>query len=304
VELGKGRGGFFLTNLILRKPLHWLPQGSHAAVFARKENMLVEHFQSNVTETALGAALSISALSSAVNFVSELKSSWLNTKHNFQHLAQPGVAKWDPLAQYSGHVMRSSLATKLCLDLRNDPLLPAHGLLLSAGHLVSVNHTGQHVHKMTVSSSLHYPLLRGLSLSWRSLLSHTWGSYSPHPQELPHYRTGLMARGMNIPEEYQGDPTTFITILAVTSNLPLLTANSLVGRHVKFHTFLTAHSSKLDTIDRLLLRNISPFFGVGFVGKILDLGRFELNFCVPLDCIGGQGRHKPGLRFSFGTDFL
>ena len=64
--------------------------------------MLVEHFQSNVTETALGAALSISALSSAVNFVSELKSSWLNTKHNFQHLAQPGVAKWDPLAQYSG----------------------------------------------------------------------------------------------------------------------------------------------------------------------------------------------------------
>ena len=82
--------------------MHWLPLGSHAAVFARTEHLSVEHFHSSVAQKALGAALSISAFSSAVKFVSELKSSWLNTKHNFQHLAQPGVAKWDPLAQFAG----------------------------------------------------------------------------------------------------------------------------------------------------------------------------------------------------------
>ena len=64
--------------------------------------MSVEHFHNTVADTALGAALSISAFSSAVTFLSELKSSWLDTKHSFHHLAQPGVAKWDPLAQYSG----------------------------------------------------------------------------------------------------------------------------------------------------------------------------------------------------------
>ena len=158
--------------------------------------------------------------------------------------------------------------------------------------------------QVTFSSSLHYSLFRGLSLSLRSLLSHTWGSYSPHPQELPHYRTGLLARGMNIPEEYQGDPTTFISILAVTSNLPLLTANSLVGRHVKFHTFLSTHSSTFNCIENISLRNFYFSFGVGFVGKILDFGRFELNYCVPIDTFRGHGGNRPGLRFSFGTEFL
>ena len=158
--------------------------------------------------------------------------------------------------------------------------------------------------QVTFSSSLHYSLFRGLSLSLRSLLSHTWGSYSPHPQELPHYRTGLLARGMNIPKEYQGDPTTFISILAVTSNLPLLTANSLVGRHVKFHTFLSTHSSTFNCIENISLRNFYFSFGVGFVGKILDFGRFELNYCVPIDTFRGHGGNRPGLRFSFGTEFL
>ena len=157
---------------------------------------------------------------------------------------------------------------------------------------------------MTFTSSLHYPLLRGLSLSWRSLLSHTWGSYSPRPQELPHYRTGLLARGMNISKVYQGDPTTLISILAVTSNLPLLIANSLVGRHVKLQTFLSTHSSTINCIENMSQRNFDFSFGVGLVGKVLDFGRFELNYCVPIDSFRGHGGNRPGLRFSFGTEFL
>jgi len=237
-------------------------------------------------------------------FLSELKTSWLNTKYNYHHLAQPGSAVWDPLAQYSGHALRSSLTTKLSLDLRDDPLLPAHGVQLVAGHQVAGNHSAQHAQKLTLSASLHYPLVRGLSLSWRSLFSHNWGSFSPRPQELTHYRTGLQSRGVNTPARYQGDPTTLISILAATSNLPLLTANSLLGRHVKFHTFLTAHSSGFDSSQSISLANISTALGVGLVGKIFDFGRFELNYCVPIACMGGQGGHKQGLRFSFGTEWL
>ena len=157
---------------------------------------------------------------------------------------------------------------------------------------------------MTISSSLHYPLVRGVSLSSRSLYSLVWGTCSPLPQELPHYRTGLHARGVNIPHQFMADKTTFLSILSLTSNLPLLTSNSLLGRHVKFQTFISAHSSQFDAIENINLRNVSTSCGVGFVGKFLDLGRFELNYCVPLHFIGGQGGNKPGLRFSFGTEFL
>jgi len=264
----------------------------------------MEHFHSSVAETAIGSALSLSAFSKAVNLDTQLKAGWLNTKYNFQSLDQPGVAKWDPLAQYSGHNLRSSLATKLSLDLRDDNLLPAYGLLLIAGHQVSFNHSGQHSHEMTINSSLHYPIVRGLSISSRSLYSVVLGTFSPLPQELPHYRTGLQARGVAIPHKFEGDKTTFLSILALTSNLPLLTSNSLLGRHVKLQTFISGHSSKYDSKENITLANLSTTFGIGFVGKILDLGRFELNFCVPLDIFGGQWGNKPGLRFSFGTEFL
>ena len=148
----------------LKKPLHYLPPGSSISAFARQEKLLLEHLHSCVAETAVGSVLSFSAFSRSVNFVSTLQTSWLHSKYNFHNLDRPGVARWDPMAEYSGnsvqashvphpvtsgHALRSSLATRLSLDLRDDPLLPAHGVLLSAGHKVSCNHSGQHNHKVS-----------------------------------------------------------------------------------------------------------------------------------------------------------
>ena len=93
----------YKTNLSLRKPLHWLPKGSHIVMFARQDSFQLQHFRSSMEDTAVGAAISLSGFSSTVNFLSELKTSWLNTKYNYHHLAQPGSAVWDPLAQYSGN---------------------------------------------------------------------------------------------------------------------------------------------------------------------------------------------------------
>ena len=105
----------------------------------------------------------------------------------------------------------------------------------------------------------------------------------------------MVARGV----ESKGmvDTTTLITIVAATSNLPLLTHHSLIGRHVKLHTFLTAHSPNLNTTTT----NLTTSWGVGLVGKIMDFGRVELNYCVP---VWGRGCFRPGVRLSFGSQWL
>ena len=112
---------------------------------------------------------------------------------------------------------------------------------------------------------------------------------------MPHYRTGMVARGV----ESKGmvDNTTIITIIAATSNLPLLTPYSLLGRHVKLHTFLSAHSPDLSTSTT----NLTTSWGVGLVGKIMDFARVELNYCVP---VWGHGCYRPGVRLSFNTHWL
>ena len=146
-----------------------------------------------------------------------------------------------------------------------------------------------------VNCGLHYSLVRGLSLSWRSLLAHSCGSYSPLPQEVPHYPSqALLARGVGT---VHCAPTTLLTVLAATSNLPLLTPHSLLGRHLKLHSFLTAHSPALSSPST----NITAAWGVGLLARIVDFGRFELNYCVPLTSSHPQ---RPGLSFSFGTEWL
>ena len=80
--------------------------------------------------------------------------------------------------------------------------------------------------QVTLKTSAHYCLVRGLSLSWRSLFSGLWSGYPPQPQELHHYPPGLHWRGV---EDMSGSPHHLSSILCLTSNLPMITSRSMIG---------------------------------------------------------------------------
>ena len=112
-------------------------------------------------------------------------------------------------------------------------------------------------------------------------------------------------------------PTSLNLLLSLTSSLPLLSENSILGRSFRTHAFLSC-SGGAETLKRISLREFNYTLGVGFVGKmwevshrsycgkfltdfidILQIGRLELNYCFPL-----SGNVKPGLRLSLGAEFL
>ena len=80
--------------------------------------------------------------------------------------------------------------------------------------------------QVTLKTSAHYCLVRGLSLSWRSLFSGLWSGYPSQPQELHHYPLGLHWRGG---EDMSGSPHHLSSILCLTSNLPMITSRSMIG---------------------------------------------------------------------------
>ena len=135
--------------------------------------------------------------------------------------------------------------------------------------------------------------MRGLSLSWRTMLSFTWGSYQPLPQENLTPQDILHRRGLA-----PGCP--LISTLAITSNLPFITSQSMIGRDVKLQTFLSAGVRSGEP----RLQNCSTAAGVGLVGRLADLARFELNLNLPLSSLGTTLAPTPFLSFSLGRDFL
>ena len=80
--------------------------------------------------------------------------------------------------------------------------------------------------KVALQSSLHYCIVRGVSLSWRSLYSGVWSQYPLQPQELHHYPPGLHWRGL---ENMSRRHNHLTSIICMTSNLPLITSNSMIG---------------------------------------------------------------------------
>ena len=73
------------------------------------------------------------------------------------------------------------------------------------------------------------------------------------------------------------------------------------GQSVKLQTFLTASTTTPSLHPKL--SDIQAAAGVGLVGKLLDVARFELNFCVPLS-LGHAKYLRPSLQFGIGTEFL
>ena len=147
---------------------------------------------------------------------------------------------------------------------------------------------------MELRSSLHYSLVRGISLSWRTIYSNNWGSYQPSPQELPSYQGLLYTRGL---PQTNNSSRLMISTLCLTSNLPFITSQSLIGKDVKLQAFLSAGAQSG-------LHTVSTAAGLGLVGRLLQVARFELNLNLPLSYLGTRLASRPFLSFSLGTDFL
>ena len=147
---------------------------------------------------------------------------------------------------------------------------------------------------MELRSSLHYSPVRGISLSWRTIYSTSWGSYQPSPQELPSYQGLLYTRGL---PQTNNPSRLMISTLCLTSNLPFITSQSLIGKDVKLQAFLSAGGQPG-------LHTVSTAAGLGLVGRLLQVARFELNLNLPVSYLGTRLASSPFLSFSLGTDFL
>ena len=76
----------------------------------------------------------------------------------------------------------------------------------------------------------------------------------------------------------------------------------MIGKDVKLQTFLSAGLSPLTAGTQL--QAVSTAAGLGLVGRLTDLARFELNINLPLSLMGTRLEPRPFLTFSLARDFL
>ena len=222
-----------------------------------------------------------------------LHTSWLHSRVRYK--AGPGgQLLWDGAAERAGHALRAGMTTQAGRDTRDCALLPARGGLLSATHCITSDLRGGARHLLQLRGAWHYcsPHLPATSLSCRAQYTAGWSDFTPAlGEDAP--PPALQFRGLTPPPS----PTnSLLGVAALTSNLPLLTSSSLLGRHVKLHAFLSSHSA--------LQPGTTPSCsaGLGLVARLADLARLELNLTLPL--CGSCSQSRPGLAFSFGTEFL
>ena len=65
-------------------------------------------------------------------------------------------------------------------------------------------------------------------------------------------------------------PTSLNLLLSLTSSLPLLSENSILGRSFRTHAFLSC-SGGAETLKGISLREFNYTLGVGFVGKMWEV---------------------------------
>merc|ERR550517_130290 len=130
-----------------------------------------------------------------------------------------------------------------------------------------------------------------VSLNCRGLLTSTSGHILAQDQPL------ISTPEMPI-QHPTNKPTSIHFLLSLSSSLPLLSENSILGRSFRTHAFLSSHGGA-DTLRGISWGVFDYTLGAGLVGKLWEVGRLELNYCLPI-----SGQIKPGLRFSLGAEFL
>ena len=122
---------------------------------------------------------------------------------------------------------------------------------------------------------------------------------------MPSYQGLLFTRGLQqTPAGGKTSPSRLIiSTLCLTSNLPFITSQSLIGKDVKLQAFLSA-GAQPGSVETAGLQDVSTAAGLGLVGRLLSVARFELNLNLPLSYLGTRLAARPFLSFSLGTDFL
>ena len=129
-----------------------------------------------------------------------------------------------------------------------------------------------------------YPILNTMSLCISGLLSRAASSKEQVPLRFTtDSRLPMVFRGSGdgAPNLYCGDLSHGAYNVALVSKLPLLQSNSMLSQQTRFHAFLTGHAHRNDGLD-LKFDQLRNYLGIGVIGRVSDIGRFELNYTVPL----------------------
>jgi len=219
-----------------------------------------------------------------------------------------GTHRWTPVIESAGSQLIPSLKSSFTLNMLDSQLLPSHGLKFYLSHLLAmVPWTSEiNFHQIRSGISAYYPFGKYFSSGFSAILSHTFKSSQQNTQVPLHMisdgRASLISRGGPPPSSnYTGDLTSAFYKLSLTSKLPFLQPNSMLCKLARFQTYFTGqYFREQGGSSNRHVSGFSHYFGVGIVGTISDLGRFELNYTIPLK----QGLSKAGLSFGFGTEFL
>jgi len=240
--------------------------------------------------------------SSGLNLVSKLGVAHESTSIDWTALANKNVHSWHPVVPYGGDRLLAYFSNRVSLDLLNNPLLPSHGVSCFASLTNGfVPWTGEaSFTQVCCGLTAFYPILNTMSLCISGLLSRAASSKEQVPLRFTtDSRLPMVFRGSGdgAPNLYCGDLSHGAYNVALVSKLPLLQSNSMLSQQTRFHAFLTGHAHRNDGLD-LKFDQLRNYLGIGVIGRVSDIGRFELNYTVPL------GAGKPGLSFSFGTEFI
>jgi len=308
LELNTSRGSESSSesNVSLYAPIHSLPKGSGVFISGSKSSFSLPGLP--LKQTDRGFWLGSEVKYSSTSLLSRLGLSYLQTKPDWQNLTEANRTRWHPGLESAGDKLLGSISNILSLNMLDSDLLPDYGLRASISHTVGlIPWSGllafQQI-KLGFSSFL--PLMKSISLGCSGHFSHTTQHcHTDHLDKIPMSflvgcRSPMVFRGTETPEDYTGDMTAAVYKISLTSKLPLLQQNSLLCKHTRFHTFITGHTHRNDEAVKFSMKQFRHFFGLGFIGKVSDIGRFEINYTVPLD----STTCKPKLSFAFGTEFL
>jgi len=308
VEYTRGVNSTRETSLTFVRPIKGLQPGSKFFISFSKQNYNLP-FNIPLIQGTKSLAVGSEVKNGSVTLSCKLGLDLANSIVNWSRLTTiQGAHRWSPIIEHAGCQLIPSLKTGFCLNMLDSQLLPTHGIKLYLTHLLAMVPWTSDVnfHQIRSGISAYYPFGKYISGGFAAMISHTLPSSLNNPQVpvqiITDTRTPLVARGASQTlSNYSGDLTSVLYKFSLTSKLPFLQPNSMLCKFTRFHTYLTGQYFREQSAQlNRSLSGFSHYFGIGLVGTISDLGRFELNYNVPLK----QGLAKPALSFGFGTEFL
>lgn len=306
-QLLRGCLGSSHQQLTLTRPLQQLPAGSSLALCLERMRSAVPWMP--LRQEAMGLSLVSVLAYSAASLTTRLAVDLVNTTADWRQLSSTGrkLHRWHPALSSTGSLMLASITNKFSLHLLDSLLLPSHGLKLAAGHVAAFYPgRGQLAYQqLWAEGSAYYPVSRFLSVGASSTLFASGGEVRAPLVQLSQHRHPLVARGARPPApDFQGDSLVLAYCLSAASLLPLLGSNTLVSRHTRLHAFMTGHLLRAEGLTNWSSssswRELNHGVGIGILGRVADVGRWELNYCWPLYPRAGG----PALSFGFSSTFL